>query len=167
MSLNGELEAVCLQPVASGWKNLRSGSCAAMSAENKRDPLIEELNRRGQKVVDELYGRDYDNVLALLKSLDERLVDSAVGYAYGNVYNSISLDARTRELVMVAVLAAMNYPDQMVTHLIAAQKAGATEDNIRDTLILIGTVAGIPCVIESLKRARKIFKKNAENSQEP
>jgi 4-carboxymuconolactone decarboxylase len=130
-----------------------------------RSQLSEELNKKGKKVIDDLYGRDYDNVLSLLESLDARLVDSAVGYAYGNVYNSIDLDPRTRELIMVSVLAAMNYPDQMVTHLIAAMKAGATEQDIRDALILIGTVAGIPCVIEALKRARKFFKKTAEQAE--
>jgi 4-carboxymuconolactone decarboxylase len=127
---------------------------------------MDELNRRGGEVVRELYGDRYDNVLRLLESLDERLVDHAVGFTYGQVYKSLSLEPRTRELIMVAVLAATNYPDQMVTHIIAAQQAGATEGEIRDTLMLLGSVAGIPCVIEGLKRADKVLRRGRDTTLE-
>jgi len=124
------------------------------------DPLMDELNRRGAEVVRDLYGDRYNKVLGLLESLDERLVDHAVGFTYGQVYGSINLEPGTRELILIAVLAAMNYPDQMVTHIIAAQQAGVTEEAIRDTLVLLGPVAGIPCVIEGLKQVQKVFDRN-------
>jgi alkylhydroperoxidase/carboxymuconolactone decarboxylase family protein YurZ len=128
---------------------------------------MDELNRRGEEVVRDLYGDRYDKVLGLLESLDKRLVDHAVGFTYGQVYESINLEPGTRELILIAVLAAMNYPDQMVTHIIAAQQAGVTERAIRDTLVLLGPVAGIPCVIEGLKRVQKVFDRNREKAGEP
>jgi len=114
-----------------------------------------------------IYGSDYDVVYAMLESLDQRLADGAVGFAYGQVYESLRLEPKTRELVLVATLAALSYPDQMVTHVIAAEKCGATEEEILDALLLISTVAGFPCVIEAMKRVRKHFRRKQAGAPPP
>ena len=121
---------------------------------------MDGLRARGKETIENLYGRDYDAVLSMLERLDERLADCAVGFAYGQVYNTLSLEPKTRELIMVSTLAALNYPDQMVTHVMAARNAGATEKDLKDALLLISTVAGIPAVIEGMKRIRKVFGKS-------
>jgi 4-carboxymuconolactone decarboxylase len=119
--------------------------------------IVGEPRARGKAVINEIYGSEYDKVYALLEALDPRLLDGAVGFAYGQVYDQVRLDSKTRELIMVSVLAALNYPDQMMTHVTAAQRCGASEEDIRDALLLLSTVAGFPCVIEAMKRVRKHF----------
>jgi 4-carboxymuconolactone decarboxylase len=59
------------------------------------------------------------------------------------------LPEKTRWLIKVAVSGASNHKISLETHIAKAREAGATEDEIRHTLLLIIQTTGFPMFMEA------------------
>jgi AhpD family alkylhydroperoxidase len=60
------------------------------------------------------------------------------------------LDARTRELIKVAVLAAAGYEQSVKGHTVMALEAGASPAEVRQAVLLAAGPVGIPAVAYGL-----------------
>ena len=84
------------------------------------------------------------------------LGDLTVDFVFGDVHARPGLDARERELVIVAVLTALGgLEPQVRAHLRAARAAGATDEELEETLIQVAPYAGFPRAINGLKLLRE------------
>ncbi len=66
------------------------------------------------------------------------------------------LPEKVRWLIKVAVSGASGHDIALETHIVKARKAGATEDEIKHTLLLIIQTAGFPMVMEAYATYKKI-----------
>jgi 4-carboxymuconolactone decarboxylase len=90
-------------------------------------------------------GIDADEFIASLAPVDEQYGHTVVECAYGEIISRPDLDQRTRELVTVAVLAAMGGCEaQLQAHIPAALRAGATSTEVIAVLTHVTPYAGIP-----------------------
>ena len=83
-------------------------------------------------------GRDY------LEQLDPALHRYIVEFVYGEVYAGDVLDAKTRALCTVAMLASLDQQLQLGVYVQAARRQGATEEEIREVLRQVAVYAGFP-----------------------
>jgi 4-carboxymuconolactone decarboxylase len=83
-------------------------------------------------------GRDY------LERLDPALHRYIVDFVYGEVYAGDVLDAKTRALCTVAMLASLDQQLQLGVYVQAARRQGATEEEIREVLRQVAVYAGFP-----------------------
>jgi 4-carboxymuconolactone decarboxylase len=83
-------------------------------------------------------GRDY------LEQLDPALHRYIVDFVYGEVYAGDVLDAKTRALCTVAMLASLDQQLQLGVYVQAARRQGATEEEIREVLRQVAVYAGFP-----------------------
>jgi len=87
--------------------------------------------RRGERLARRVYGASYPrlrrNVRALHPDLDRWMIEQG----YGRVLGRGGLAAATRELVAVAVLAALGWERQLVSHLLGAARTGVPKPAIR------------------------------------
>jgi len=81
---------------------------------------------RGARVCGRVYGRSYAKLVANVAALHPDLAGLMVEIGYGRVLSRPRLDGRTRELVAVAVLAALGWERQLVSHLLGATRFGAS-----------------------------------------
>jgi len=76
------------------------------------------------------------------------------GKAYMELFKSVlkspALDKKTKQLILIAVMAAQNYTPGVAAHVPQAIKAGASVDEITEAVLLTLPVAGINGVLESL-----------------
>lgn len=81
--------------------------------------------------------------------------DLLLEYCWGTVWADDALPRRTRSLINVAVLAAMNRQPQFRTHVKAAVNNGCTLEEIQAALIQVSVYAGIPAGSEAFRQARE------------
>ncbi len=92
---------------------------------------------------------------AFLASLGD-LGDLTVDFVFGDVHSRDGLGIRERELVIVAVLAALGgLEPQVRAHLRAARAAGVEDRELEETIIQIAPYAGFPRAINALKILRE------------
>jgi 4-carboxymuconolactone decarboxylase len=83
-------------------------------------------------------GRDY------LERLDPDLHRYIIDFVYGEVYAGDVLDAKTRALCTVAMLASLDQQLQLGVYVQAARRQGASEEEIREVLRQVAVYAGFP-----------------------
>lgn len=84
---------------------------------------------------EQIYGRNTAAVHDMLRDYHEELHDFVLDAAYGRILSRPGLDARTREIVAVGLLAAQGQVRQFVGHARGAMHLGATADELREALV--------------------------------
>jgi 4-carboxymuconolactone decarboxylase len=110
-----------------------------------------------------------DRGLARLAELDDEpggdaflarmgvLGDWIVDFAFGDVHTRGGLDSRTRELLIVAMLTTLGGCEPQVrAHLLAARSAGATDEQLEETILQTCPYAGVPRAVNAMKELRTI-----------
>ncbi len=85
-----------------------------------------------------------------LEQLDPELHRYIIDFVYGEVYAGDVLDAKTRALCTVAMLAALGEQLQLGVYVQAARRQGATEEEIREVLRQVAVYAGFPSAWNAL-----------------
>ena len=92
-----------------------------------------------------------DEFLARMGVLGDWVVD----FAFGDVHTRPGLDARERELIIVAVLASVGSSDpQVAAHIRALRAIDVPWDQIEEAILQITPYAGIPRAINAMKVLR-------------
>lgn len=103
-------------------------------------------------------GIDPNAVIASLAPVDERFGHTIVEYAFGEIIGRPELDLRTRQLVTVALLAAIGGCEaQLEAHIPATLRAGATRAEIIALLTHLTPYVGIPRSLNALYLAKRLF----------
>ncbi len=89
-------------------------------------------------------GREY------LEQLDPELHRYILDFVYGEVYAGDVLDAKTRALCTVAMLATLGQQLQLGVYVQAARRQGANEGEIREVLRQVAVYAGFPSAWNAL-----------------
>jgi 4-carboxymuconolactone decarboxylase len=90
--------------------------------------------RRGAGLCRRVYGPVYRRLMGAVRRLHPDLAAWMVETGYGRVLSRPGLSARARELITVAVLAAMDRERQLVSHLLGAARLGASGAELRGAL---------------------------------
>jgi len=78
--------------------------------------------------------------------------------AYGFVWAREVLDPRTRSLICLGILTALNRPHELRMHLQAALNNGCTVAEIREALLQTAIYCGIPAALDSTKMAEDFLR---------
>jgi alkylhydroperoxidase/carboxymuconolactone decarboxylase family protein YurZ len=73
--------------------------------------------------------------------------------------NTKGLDTKTKQLVYIGIKAALGDTTAVYYHVPMAKKAGATREEIKDTILITLTVCGLKGVTTSLPVALEIYDK--------
>ena len=66
-----------------------------------------------------------------------------------------TLDKKTRSMLNLAMLAALNRPHELKMHVKGALTNGVTKDEIREVLRQVVIYAGVPAGVDSFRVARE------------
>jgi 4-carboxymuconolactone decarboxylase len=80
-----------------------------------------------------------------------------VSYVYGDLYTMPALSDRDRELGAVVALTALGRSSQLPQHLRAALKAGLSEEELREAILLTGSIAGFPPAMNATSTLRTVL----------
>ena len=116
------------------------------------------LFEQGLKTRREVMGAEH--VDAALQSADDfnrPMQELVTEYCWGEVWNRPGLDRRTRSLLNLALLTALNRPHELKLHVKGAIRNGVTHDEIREVFLHTAIYCGVPAAIDSFRNAREVF----------
>jgi 4-carboxymuconolactone decarboxylase len=65
------------------------------------------------------------------------------------------MDRRTRSIVNLAMLGALNRPHELKLHVKGALKNGVTKEEIKEILLQVAVYCGVPAGIDAFRNARE------------
>jgi len=118
-----------------------------------------ELFEKGLKTRREVLGAEY--VDAALKNADAfsmPMQELVTQYCWGDIWNRPGLDRRTRSLLNLAMIAALNKPNELKGHVRGAITNGVTKDEIQEVFLQVAIYCGVPAAMDAFRIAREAFK---------
>jgi 4-carboxymuconolactone decarboxylase len=118
-----------------------------------------EMYDRGLKVRREVLGADYvDQQIAAADDFNRPMQNLVTEYCWGAIWNRPGLDRRTRSMLNLAMLAALNRHHEFKAHVKGAIKNGVTKQEITEVLLQVAIYCGVPAGVEHFRLAREAFK---------
>jgi 4-carboxymuconolactone decarboxylase len=112
----------------------------------------------GLAVRREVLGDDYvDRAMAGADELTRPLQELVTEYCWGTVWTRPGLPRKTRSLVNLAMLTALNRPHELKLHVRGALRNGCTRDEIREVLLQTAIYCGVPAAIDGFRVAREVL----------
>ena len=104
-----------------------------------------------------IFGSQEQRILHRLENLDADLMGYIRDFAYNTVYDRPGLDLKTKELLACALLTSLGSPPELRTHLRGAMNAGATEQEVREALLLCVPYLGFPRTVAAFEQLRSLL----------
>ena len=90
--------------------------------------------------------------------------DLVTEIGWGYVWARPGLDRKTRSLLNIAMLTTLNRSTELGVHVRGAVNNGATEFEIRETIMQVAIYAGMPAGLEGTRVAEAMLKKIKEEN---
>jgi 4-carboxymuconolactone decarboxylase len=120
--------------------------------------MSKETYEKGLAVRREVLGAEYvERQLATADDFNKPLQDLLTEYCWGGVWGRPQLPRKTRSLLNLAMLSALNRPTEFKTHVRGALKNGCTRDEIREVLLQVAIYCGAPAGVEAFRLAREVL----------
>lgn len=114
--------------------------------------------QRGLAVRRAVLGAEYvDRALAEADEFTRPLQELVTEYCWGAVWTRPGLPRKTRSLLNIGMLVALNRPHELKLHLRGAQRNGCTQAEIMEVLLQAAIYCGVPAAVDSFRIAREVF----------
>ncbi len=118
-----------------------------------------DLFDKGLATRREVLGAAYvDGSLAKADDFMMAFQRAATELAWGYVWTRPGLDRRTRSIVNLAMLTALNKPAELKLHVKGALTNGVTVEEIKEVLLHATVYCGIPAGLEAFKAAHETLR---------
>jgi 4-carboxymuconolactone decarboxylase len=120
--------------------------------------MDKELREKGLAVRKAVLGADH--VERSLKTADDftrPFQELITEYCWGAVWTREGLPRKTRSLLNLGMLSALNRPTELKMHVRGALNNGVTRDEIREVFMQVAIYCGVPAAMESFRLAREVF----------
>ena len=121
--------------------------------------MNQDLFDQGLKTRREVLGSAYvDAAIANADDFNRPLQEMVTQYAWGDIWNRPGLDRRSRSLLNLAMLTALNRPHELKLHVRGALTNGLTKDEIKEVFLQAAIYCGMPAAIDAFRTAKEVFK---------
>lgn len=125
---------------------------------DRRDETIEQLFDRGLAVRREVLGPQYvDGSLRSANDFMMAFQRITTEWCWGYAWTREGLDRKTRSLLNLAMLTALNRPHEIRLHVRGALNNGVTKEEIAEVFLQAAIYCGVPAAIDSFRIAREVF----------
>ena len=78
-------------------------------------------------------------------------------YCWGAVWGREGLPKKTRSMLNLAMISALNRPHELKLHIKGALNNGVTREEIREVFLQVAIYCGVPAGVDSFRQAREVF----------
>jgi 4-carboxymuconolactone decarboxylase len=113
---------------------------------------------RGLEIRKAVLGTEFvENAFRTADDFTRPMQELATEYCWGYVWGREQLDRRTRSLLNLAMIAALNRPHELKLHVGGALRNGVTREEIREVFLQVAIYCGVPAGVDSFRTAREVF----------
>ena len=114
---------------------------------------------KGLSIRRDVLGAEFvDHAFATADDFNRPLQELVTQYCWGEIWGRSGLDKKTRSLLNLAMLSALNRPHEVKMHVRGALKNGVTKDEIQEVFLQVAIYCGVPAGVDSFRIAREVFK---------
>jgi 4-carboxymuconolactone decarboxylase len=120
--------------------------------------MASELYEKAMKVRREVLGDEYvDRALASVDDFTREFQQMVTEHAWGAIWTRPGLAKKQRSLINLAMLAALNRPEEFELHFRGALNNGCTLEELKETLLQVAVYCGMPAGVSAFRTARKVL----------
>ncbi|WP_327116727.1 carboxymuconolactone decarboxylase family protein [Nocardia sp. NBC_01730] len=128
------------------------------------DTTRRQLYEAGLQVRAAVVGEEYvTRVLADTTEFSRPMQELVTEYCWGAVWTRPGLSPRTRSMITLAMLTALNRPTEFGTHVRGALANGVSPGAIQEVLLHTAVYAGVPAAVESFRIAGQILAERSDD----
>ena len=130
------------------------------------DERNKELAEKTKRTA-ELYfsGLPGERPFELWRYFDRDLARDLSLHITGTLYARERIPHRTRQLVSVAALTALEKTDELRMHIWAALNVGCTKEEVAEVIFQMSTYAGMPAVNSALRVFREVLERREQTAE--
>lgn len=122
------------------------------------DTSSESTYQRGLTVRREVLGAEHvDRSLAQASGFSQDIQELVTEYCWGAVWDREGLDRRTRSLVNLSMITALNRSTELAVHVRGALTNGCTVEEIKEVLLQAAVYCGMPAGLEAFRIAEQVI----------
>ena len=113
---------------------------------------------KGMAVRRDVLGAEHvDRAMASADAFNGPMQALVTEYCWGAVWGREGLPRKTRSLLNLAMLTALNREHEFKLHVRGALRNGVTRDEIGEVLLQAAIYCGVPAAISAFRQAREVF----------
>jgi 4-carboxymuconolactone decarboxylase len=117
-----------------------------------------DLYDSGLAIRREVLGAEYvDRSIQSADDFNGPFQELITEYAWGAVWGRPGLGRKTRSMLNLAMLTALNRPHELELHVRGALTNGVTRDEMREIFMHASVYCGVPAALDAFRVARKVF----------
>jgi 4-carboxymuconolactone decarboxylase len=122
------------------------------------DPLNKKTYDEGMAVRREVLGAEYvDRAMASADQFTRVLYEFVTEWCWGAIWTRPGLSRKTRSLINLAMLTALNRPHEIKLHVRGALNNGVTREEMTEVFLQAGVYAGVPAAVDAFRAAKEVF----------
>jgi 4-carboxymuconolactone decarboxylase len=124
-----------------------------------------ERFQKGWATLSKINGESGQRILRMLEKISPDMARLVIEFPFGDIYSRPGLDLKTRELITIASLTTLGFPqNELKAHIRNALNAGVTEQEIIEVIMQMSVYAGFPASLNALFSAQEVFDPEAAAS---
>lgn len=121
--------------------------------------MSKETFEQGLAIRKAVLGEDYVNqALANADELSMPLQQLVTEYCWGTVWAREGLPRKSRSLINLGMIAALNRPHELKLHVRGALNNGCSKEEIVEVVLQIAIYCGVPAAIDAMRIVREVLK---------
>lgn len=113
---------------------------------------------RGREIRSSVLGKEFvDNAFKTADDFNRPLQELVTEYCWGAIWGREELPKKTRSMLNLAMISALNRPHELKAHVKGAIANGVTKVEIREVLLQVAIYCGVPAAVDSFRIAREAF----------
>jgi 4-carboxymuconolactone decarboxylase len=130
--------------------------------------VSDDLFDQGERIRRQVLGDEHvDRSLANASEFGRPLQELVTTFCWGATWGRPGLELKTRSLLNLAMLTALDRQTELAVHIKGALNNGCTVDEIRETLLHTAVYCGVPAAIEAFRTAESVLGPAAANGHAP
>ena len=120
--------------------------------------MTTETYDKGLEIRRAVLGDEYvDKAVASADDFNQPMQELVTEYCWGSVWGRPGLPRKTRSLLNLAMLSALNRSPELKLHVKGALTNGVTKDEIAEVFLQVAIYCGVPSAIDAFRTARDVF----------
>jgi 4-carboxymuconolactone decarboxylase len=117
-----------------------------------------QRHTKGMKVRKQVLGKAHvERAEARKNNFNAPFQDLITRYAWGEIWTRPGLPRKTRSLLTIAMMVALNRPEELKLHLRACANTGVTRQEIQEVLLQAAIYCGVPAANHAFQIAEEVF----------
>ena len=119
---------------------------------------MSDMFEKGLAIRKSVLGAEYvEKSIAAADDFNRPMQELTTEYCWGWCWGREGLDKKTRSIINLAMISALNRPNELKIHVKGAIRNGLTKEDIREVLLQVAIYCGIPAGVDSFRIAKEAF----------